>query len=70
MSKAWIVGTQWYGHVVSSTEEDARIIADPGDPILEVEIPDDKLEWIKATFLELNDVQMYIYRLTKGENNG
>jgi hypothetical protein len=56
--------------IVSSTEEDARIIADPGDPILEVEIPDDKLEWIKATFLELNDVQMYIYRLTKGENNG
>jgi hypothetical protein len=68
MNKAWIVGTQWYGDVVLSTEEDARIIADPGDPILEVEIPDDKLEWIKATFLELNDVQMYLYRLTKGEN--
>ena len=69
MNKAWIVGTQWYSQVVASTEEDARIIADSDDdPILEVEIPDDKLEWIKATFLELNDVQMYLYRLTKGEN--
>jgi hypothetical protein len=68
MNKAWIVGIQWHSLVVSSTEENARIIADPGDPILEVEIPEDKLEWIKATFLELNDVQMYLYRLTKGEN--
>jgi hypothetical protein len=69
MNKAWIVGTQWHSLVVASTKEDARIIAESdNDPILEVEIPDDKLEWIKATFLELNDVQMYLYRLTKGEN--
>ncbi len=69
MNKAWIVGTQWYGHVVAYTEENARILADFNNgPILEVEIPDDKLEWIKATFLELNDVQMYLYRLTKGKN--
>ena len=73
MSKKWLEKNEWYPVAEIVGEETEGWISRNLDEakkfdFYQVEIPEDKLQWMEQVFAEFETVQSYLFALIKGEN--